>query len=104
MVSFQILQSNTALIQKLNKFIAGHQSDFNKNHDGALFNISYDFYSIMHYKTNQFSKDPLNLKTIQILDPSVIEADVGQRKYLSVKDKQRIKLLYNCRKLFCFSS
>ena len=51
----------------------------------------------MHYKTNQFSKDPNNLKTINILDPDVMEREVGQRKYLSIKDKQRIKILYNCR-------
>lgn len=78
-------------------FLTGHQSDFNKNHEGNVFNITYDYYSIMHYKTNQFSKDPENLRTIQILDPHVIESEVGQRKYLSNKDKQRIKLLYNCR-------
>ena len=77
---------------------SGHESDFNKHHEGHLFNVTYDFYSIMHYKTNQFSRDPTNLKTIHILDPNIDEAEVGQRKYLSEKDKQRIKLLYNCRK------
>ena len=89
-----------------NFVILGHEADFSKQYDGHLLNVSYDFYSIMHYKTNQFSKDPYNLKTIHILDPSVKEDEVGQRKYLSQKDKERIKTLYNCRKyliLFYFT-
>ncbi|KAH3871314.1 hatching enzyme 1.2-like isoform X2 [Dreissena polymorpha] len=57
--------------------------------------IAYDFYSILHYKTNQFSiRD--DLKTIQIRDATVDERMVGQRFNLSSLDVLRIKRLYGC--------
>ena len=60
--------------------------------------IAYDLYSILHYKTNQFSISD-NLKTIQIRDATVDERMVGQRFNLSSLDVLRIKRLYGCGEL-----
>lgn len=73
-----------------------HLSDFKINNNGKV-SVEYDFYSIMHYKTNQFSKVS-HLKTIRILKANINESLVGQRDELSSKDKERIMLLYGCSK------
>lgn len=74
-----------------------HIGDFDINKNGKML-VEYDYYSIMHYKTNQFSKDHFSLDTIRILKPGIDESQVGQRNYLSDKDKERIVRLYQCRK------
>lgn len=76
-------------------FLAGHQSDFKKSNRKILV-PEYDYYSLMHYKTTEFSKDSSRLKTIDIKQRGVDESIVGQREFLSEKDKLRIKLLYGC--------
>ena len=76
----------------------GHQTDFNIHHNRKILIPEYDYYSLMHYKTTEFSKDGAHLKTIGILQEGVDENVVGQRDSLSEKDKLRIKLLYNCKK------
>ncbi|XP_053379284.1 zinc metalloproteinase nas-14-like isoform X2 [Mercenaria mercenaria] len=59
---------------------------------------AYDYYSIMHYKTNQFSKCSRSLKTIRVIQPGIDETKVGQREQLSDKDKEKITTLYQCKK------
>ncbi|KAL4239896.1 hypothetical protein ACF0H5_000696 [Mactra antiquata] len=75
-----------------------HLDDFRINPNGKILVNAYDYYSIMHYKTTQFSKDYLSLKTINILQPGIDEAKVGQREGLSKYDIERIMILYGCQK------
>lgn len=79
-------------------FLADHQSDFLKRHDGKILIPEYDFYSVMHYKTTEFSRDYTRLKTIEVLQDGVNETIVGQREFLSDLDKQRVRILYECDK------
>ncbi|XP_053391810.1 zinc metalloproteinase nas-14-like isoform X2 [Mercenaria mercenaria] len=74
-----------------------HIDDFKINPNGKML-TAYDYYSIMHYKTNQFSKLS-TIKTIRVIQQGIDETKVGQREYLSDKDKERIVLLYQCKKL-----
>lgn len=76
---------------------AGHDHDFDKNSNTKLL-TPYDYYSIMHYKINQFSKFARLYNTIRILQPGVDETKVGQREYLSDKDKEKITILYQCKR------
>ncbi|KAH3871317.1 astacin-like isoform X2 [Dreissena polymorpha] len=75
-----------------------HKTDFSINTNSKNQVNVYDYYSILHYKTNQFSYAD-NLKTIQILDRTVDERIVGQRFNLSSLDILRIKRLYVCEEL-----
>ncbi|XP_052815771.1 zinc metalloproteinase nas-14-like isoform X2 [Mya arenaria] len=72
-----------------------HKTDFHVNKNAKILVPEYDYYSVMHCKTNQFSISD-NLKTVRIKDPTVNEALVGQRLNLSSKDVLRIKLLFGC--------
>ncbi|CAF5079994.1 unnamed protein product, partial [Rotaria sp. Silwood1] len=54
-------------------------------------NTLYDYTSLMHYKSDEFSKN--GLPTIEALQPNV---KIGQRLYLSATDIQEIQLYYNC--------
>ncbi|KAH3871329.1 zinc metalloproteinase nas-14-like [Dreissena polymorpha] len=75
-----------------------HKTDFAINQNSQNVLTVYDFYSILHYKTNQFSIGD-NLKTIRIRDATVDERKVGQRFNLSYFDVLRIKRLYGCGEL-----
>lgn len=55
-------------------------------------NVSYDYDSIMHYRSNSFSKDR-SIPTIITLKKNV---KIGQRKRLSEGDILKIVKLYNC--------
>ncbi|CAH1734347.1 unnamed protein product [Chironomus riparius] len=62
--------------------------------DSTLLGTPYDYESITHYGSMFFSKDKIN--------PSIITRDqtiqkrIGQRKYLSRGDIERVLRLYNC--------
>ncbi|XP_053379267.1 hatching enzyme 1.2-like [Mercenaria mercenaria] len=68
-----------------------------QNHGKLL--TAYDYYSIMHYKTNQFSKCSMSLKTIRVIQPGIDETKVGQREQLSDKDKEKVATLYQCKRI-----
>lgn len=53
----------------------------------------YDYYSIMHYRTNTFDIDS-SIPTFDILDPSIDERKVGRAKGLSNGDIEGINYLY----------
>ena len=74
----------------------GFEYAFEKNiaSDVDLFNIPYDYYSIMHYRSNAFSVN--GSFTILPLDPTVDVNLMGQRKNLSESDIKMIKLFYKC--------
>lgn len=74
---------------------AGHMNEFVVNHNHKILVPEYDYYSIMHGRTDYFSIGP-GIKTIQVKDPTVNEELVGQRFNLSSKDILRIRRLYNC--------
>ena len=74
-----------------------HVNDFSINYNSKLL-TEYDYYSIMHYKINQFSKFALMFDTIRIKQPGVDETKVGQRDHISDKDKEKISILYQCQK------
>lgn len=66
---------------------------------GVQAKIKYDFYSILHYKYNQFAK----VKSLDTIVPKskyseVDKTELGQRERLSAKDQERILLLYGCDK------
>lgn len=83
----QIIQENIRI---------DHLSDFSINRNAEILVPEYDYYSIMHYKTTQFSKNHQTLKTIVILKQDIVESEVGQRDYLSSNDKMRLQKLYEC--------
>ena len=60
----------------------------------GLFDIPYDYYSIMHYRNDAFTVNGRN--TIMTLDPTVNLNLMGKRKDLSESDIKMIKLFYNC--------
>jgi hypothetical protein len=59
-----------------------------------LFNIPYDYYSIMHYSSTAFSYWP-NLPTMVPLNSSIDTNLMGKRKDLSPSDIKMIKMFYN---------
>ena len=59
-----------------------------------LFDIPYDYYSIMHYRNDAFSVN--GRLTILALDPTVNLNLMGKRTDLSASDIKMIKLFYNC--------
>uniref|UniRef100_A0A3B3DVK8 Metalloendopeptidase n=2 Tax=Oryzias melastigma TaxID=30732 RepID=A0A3B3DVK8_ORYME len=67
----------------------GKQGNFDVKMGNTL-NLPYDFGSIMHYGMSYFSKDG---------NPTIVPnqgVDIGQRKYLSRLDIQKINSLYHC--------
>ena len=57
------------------------------------FNTKYDFHSVMHYQRKAFSKNGYDT----IVPRNSFNADIiGQRKYLSINDAERINNMYNC--------
>ena len=77
----------------------GHEQNFYKfnKSDVNLFNIPYDYYSIMHYKYNAFGFK--GAATMMPLDPSVNLTLMGNRiilDYLMPSDINMIKLFYEC--------
>lgn len=81
--------------------MSGKEPEFNIRSDttGIQARIKYDFYSILHYKYNQFAKD----KSLDTIIPKskysgVEKTDLGQRERLSAMDQERIILLYGCDK------
>ena len=59
-----------------------------------LFDIPYDYYSIMHNRNDAFSVN--SRLTILALDPTVNLNLMGKRTDLSASDIKMIKLFYNC--------
>lgn len=55
----------------------------------------YDFYSIMHYNMNTFSKNYYK-NTIKPKHRVEIESEIGQRERLSKQDIKQANLLYRC--------
>ena len=55
----------------------------------------YDYYSIMHYSMYTFAADA-SKPTFLPRDSSVIKSQIGQRSYLTDKDRERIMQLYRC--------
>ncbi len=59
-----------------------------------LFDIPYDYYSIMHYRWDAFSSN--GRATIMALDPTIQMSKMGLSKELTASDVKKIKLFYNC--------
>jgi len=78
---------------------SGQAHNFNKYDRGTVdtLQVPYDYDSIMHYGTNDFSK---NEKPIlrSIKDP---ERALGQRNGFTELDIQEIKALYECNSKSC---
>jgi hypothetical protein len=74
----------------------GLESQFDKISASVvnLFDIPYDYYSIMHYRNDAFSIN--GRVTILALDPTINLSLMGRRTDLSPSDIKMIKLFYNC--------
>ncbi|XP_063870239.1 zinc metalloproteinase nas-4-like isoform X1 [Scylla paramamosain] len=79
---------NTANVQ------AGMEYNFQKYSWDKIqsLGVEYDLGSVMHYGPYAFAKD----RTRPTIIPRVKGAEIGQRRALSPKDIQKIKILYNC--------
>ncbi|RWS11103.1 MAM and CCP domain-containing astacin-like metallopeptidase protein [Dinothrombium tinctorium] len=58
--------------------------------------LPYDYSSIMHYKSFDYSIDPSNLRTIISKNPNISSDSIGKTDKLSDLDKQRLNKLYRC--------
>ncbi|CAM1322343.1 Uncharacterised protein g8061 [Pycnogonum litorale] len=74
--------------------IKGYKYAFNKQQDDD-YGIPYDYTSIMHYRTDGFSKRPRYLMTIATKDPTN-EYLIASRKEPSFRDIKLINLMYKC--------
>jgi hypothetical protein len=78
----------------------GEESNFKIRSDstGVESAVKYDFFSLLHYKRNQFSKLPSYWDTIvpNAAHSYVDKNKLGQGKTLSELDIKRIKWLYHC--------
>ncbi|KAK7086387.1 Zinc-dependent metalloprotease [Halocaridina rubra] len=71
---------------------AGNEVNFFQK-DTNNYDIPYDFTSIMHYRSTAFSKN--GRSTIVTVNP-LMQAYIGQRKYLSFRDISIINHMYDC--------
>lgn len=69
----------------------GMEDNFQQQSDTENFGIPYDYDSVLHYSSLAFSKN--GKKTIVTLDP---KAEIGQRQGLSVKDIDKLNIMYLC--------
>ena len=54
--------------------------------------VSYDYYSVMHYGATAFAR----ARGLTTISSKQGHRTLGQRRGLSPKDKQQVKLLYKC--------
>ena len=93
---YHVIHTTTTFISTIlfaNFHYQGKERNFNKstiNYTDTL-NTSYDYGSIMHYVTREFSVN--GLPTIESIQPNV---QIGQRYNLSQIDIQEIRMYYNC--------
>ncbi|CAG5078054.1 Similar to tld: Dorsal-ventral patterning protein tolloid (Drosophila melanogaster) [Cotesia congregata] len=76
----------------------GVMNDFEKlsSEDAVTFNQTYDYNSIMHYRTNAFARDR-SKQTITPLKAEDIQIEkIGRQERLSEIDIRGVKMLYNC--------
>ncbi|WGL59816.1 M12 family metallopeptidase [Pigmentibacter sp. JX0631] len=80
---------------KINKenILPGKESNFDIGHHSTLQFGAYDYYSIMHYALNAFSKDPRKL-TIVPLYRGLYWNYIGNGKSLSQLDKEALQKAY----------
>ncbi len=80
---------------KINKenIIPGRENNFELGHYSTVQFSMYDYYSIMHYALNAFSKDPRKL-TIEPVLNGVYWQYIGNVKYLSELDKEALRKAY----------
>ncbi len=72
------------------------QHNFQKITTGySVFNLPYDYTSIMHYPSNAFAINP-NIPTMVPLQPGVDLVDITERPSLSSSDITAIRKLYGC--------
>lgn len=71
----------------------GKENNFDIGHHSTLQFGSYDYYSIMHYALNAFSKDPRKF-TIVPLYQGLYWDYIGNVKYLSPLDKEALQKAY----------
>ncbi|XP_065192229.1 uncharacterized protein LOC135823299 [Sycon ciliatum] len=73
-----------------------NKANFRKYSHGEVDSLSvpYDYDSVMHYSSTQFSKDEQNFKTIVAKDDP--ERKLGQREKMSVGDVLQLNKLYGC--------
>ncbi len=72
------------------------QSNFEKITTGySVFNLPYDYYSVMHYPSNSFAINP-NIPTITPKQSGVVLTDLTKKSSLTASDIQAIRKLYGC--------
>ena len=67
---------------------------FLKRENGEVYNLPYDYESIMHYSGTLFNKQK-KLLTIQTKNP-VNQNVIGKQTHISAGDVKQIKALYGC--------
>ena len=76
-----------------------YQYNFMKRNDIHSLGIVYDYGSIMHYRTNAFSRTR-GVSTMQVNNPTEYSNQgsptIGQQTALSAKDIRQVNYLYNC--------
>lgn len=76
---------------------SAHITDFKKKsgHVSETSDVPYDHYSVMHYKSDQFSRDGKS-PTMVPLNKNVRIEDLGSASYPTSKDIEKINILYHC--------